>query len=488
MSQKTKSRSLKKIIGIIVVLAVLGGGGAYAYSAWFAPEEVVDEPTMQTATVRQGDLTLYATGSGELIAATDATFGFDASGQVTVLNVSVGDMVEAGDVLAEIDDTDAQLAYQDAVRALNELISPSSIASAKQAVAEAELSLIDAKDYLGYLISPSVLTWEEKVTEAQNALLAAKAENDAEKIAAAEATLETAEGKLAWAQNDYYVYVDETFAETETNDRTGEEKIVWYYDEKGNKYKNLLIPSDLDIAQARAAYDLWKATLQEDEWYLALLQGEEIPENATGSQLAILETAQTNVDNALANIEATRLVAPISGMIISLDANIGDQVSSNTNVITIADISEAYLDIYLDESDWGMIAVDYPVEVIFDVLPDKTFTGVVESVDPALYTESNTSVVRATVRLDAASYGGTHLPIGSAAAVEVIGGEAKNAILVPIEALKEASPGQYTVFVMVDGKPKLRVVEIGLQDLFYAEVISGLEPGDVVTTGIMETE
>jgi HlyD family secretion protein len=41
---------------------------------------------------------------------------------------------------------------------------------------------------------------------------------------------------------------------------------------------------------------------------------------------------------------------------------------------------------------------------------------------------------------------------------------------------------------MVDGEPKLRVVEIGLQDLFYAEVISGLEPGDVVTTGITETE
>ena len=72
--------------------------------------------------------------------------------------------------------------------------------------------------------------------------------------------------------------------------------------------------------------------------------------------------------------------------------------------------------------------------------------------------------------------------------MEVIGGRAEGAILVPSEALKEASPGQYTVFVMEDGEPKLRVVEIGLQDLFYAEVISGLEAGDVVTTGITETE
>jgi len=96
--------------------------------------------------------------------------------------------------------------------------------------------------------------------------------------------------------------------------------------------------------------------------------------------------------------------------------------------------------------------------------------------------------VRALVRLDETSFDGSKLPIGSAAAVEVIGGRAESVLLVPVEALREASPGQYTVFVMVDGTPKLRVVEVGLQDLFYAEILSGLEIGDVVTTGIAETE
>ena len=172
---------------------------------------------------------------------------------------------------------------------------------------------------------------------------------------------------------------------------------------------------------------------------------------------------------------------------MSIDANVGDVVGTSA-IVTIADISEAWLEIFLDETDWGMIAVDYPVDVIFDVLPDKTFSGVVVQVDPALYTEQNTSVVRALVRLDESSFDGIKLPIGSAAAVEVIGGRADGAILAPIEALREASPGQYTVFVMVDGEPKLRVVEVGLQDLFYAEILSGLEVGDVVTTGIAETE
>jgi hypothetical protein len=41
--------------------------------------------------------------------------------------------------------------------------------------------------------------------------------------------------------------------------------------------------------------------------------------------------------------------------------------------------------------------------------------------------------------------------------------------------------------VIENEKPKLHVVEIGLQDLFYAEVLSGLEPGDIVSTGLVDT-
>jgi hypothetical protein len=60
--------------------------------------------------------------------------------------------------------------------------------------------------------------------------------------------------------------------------------------------------------------------------------------------------------------------------------------------------------------------------------------------------------------------------------------------LIPIEALHEAGD-KYAVFVIVEnGKPVLHVVEIGIQDLLYAEVISGVEAGDTVTTGIVETQ
>lgn len=463
----------KKVLWITVaMLSLIAVGGFYALKTSRADSDAADTPTMKTAKIRQGDLTLYASGTGTLIPAAEASFGFRSSGQLLSLSVAVGDVVEAGDFLAELENTAEKIKLQLAERALAELTSPASIASAEQTLALAERNLSDAQKSLAYQISWAVLNSEEGVAEAEDALFLARESGDDEKNSAAEANLASAEKVLAgnW---DYYenTYIPENFKVAATRSTPS----------------YIAIPTEYDILEARAAHAIAQAELVEAADFLAVIQGDEISEGATGSQLAQLDQAQLDVISAQDNLNATRLHAPISGTVMSVDAQAGDTVGTSA-IVTIADTSESYLEIFLDETDWGMIDVGYPVEVIFDVLSEKTFTGEVVQVDPALFTEQNTSVVRGIVRLDDAEFSGSKLPVGSAAAVEVIGGRTEGALLVPVEALREASPGQYTVFVMVDDAPKLRVVAVGLQDLFYAEIISGLEAGDVVTTGIAETE
>ncbi|MCP4140276.1 MAG: HlyD family efflux transporter periplasmic adaptor subunit [Chloroflexi bacterium] len=465
--------SKKKNVWILItVFILLALGGFYAFQNFQADADVTDTPTMQTTKIRQGDLTLYASGTGTLTPVAEASFGFRSSGQLLSLSASVGDTVVAGDLLAELDNTAEEIQLQQAERELAEFTSPAAIATAEQALAQAELNLTDAKKHLAYLISWDVLQSEERVATAETGLVEAKKTGDDEKITAAEFELENAKNVLAgnW---DYYEnhYIPDNFKVAAT--RTSQAYIAK--------------PTEFDILEGRAGYTIAQAELVEAENYLAAIKGEEIPADATGSMLAMLENVQLDLLSAQENLDTTRLYAPISGIVMNIDANLGDTVGTSA-IMTIADTSEANLEIFLDETDWGMIAVGYPVDVIFDVLPDKTFSGVVVQVDPALYTEQSISVVRAVVRVGDASFDGSKLPIGSAAAVEVIGGRAEDAILVPIEALKEASPGQYTVFVIEDGKPKLRVVEVGLQDLFYAEILSGLEVGDVVTTGKVATD
>jgi multidrug efflux pump subunit AcrA (membrane-fusion protein) len=78
--------------------------------------------------------------------------------------------------------------------------------------------------------------------------------------------------------------------------------------------------------------------------------------------------------------------------------------------------------------------------------------------------------------------------VGLNASVDIIGGRTENAVLVPVEALREPGLDEYAVFVVENGEPTLRIVQVGLIDFVSAEIISGLEAGEVVTTGIVETE
>ena len=73
--------------------------------------------------------------------------------------------------------------------------------------------------------------------------------------------------------------------------------------------------------------------------------------------------------------------------------------------------------------------------------------------------------------------------------VEVVGGEAQDALLVPVQALRELSPGSYAVFIVQpDNSLKLTPVEVGLRDFANAQILSGVKAGDVVSTGTVETK
>jgi len=469
----------KRLLWIILAVVILVSAGGFAYYRMvYTPTQQTDEPGLQTATVRRGELVIYASGSGTLTAASEASFGFGTSGQVKDLYVKVGDVVEAGQLLAKLDNTTQELQYTQAKRDLAELTSPYAIATAEQAIAEAMLAVDSTYSHLAYIISPTVLYWEEEIAKVEAELADAKQEAEISPSAEADQKVKDFEAKLDLFQDKlqgsktYYEeqYVPDNFT---IKDRA-----------TGTKYVSE--PSEASIAQARAEYDLAKATVVEAQYYLAALKGEEIPEDATGSNLTELENAQLNLQSAEDSLNGTRLLAPISGTIMALDFVVGDTVGTSA-VVTIADLSQPYLEVFLDETDWGNITVGYDAEVTFDALPDQVFTGKVTQVDPGLYTSNNTSVVRGLVLLDDTQTG-LNLPIGSAAAADIIGGRAENAVLVPVDALRETSPGSYAVFVVENGKPRLRVVEVGIQDLLYAEIKSGLEEGEVVSTGLVETQ
>ena len=502
MTTKKSNTSPKHAIRTAIAIAVLAGlivGGYFTYKHYFSEQTSAREASLlQTAKATNGDLILYADGTGTIVPQEESALGFRTSGQVKGIAVNVGDTVKTGQVLAQLDDTDAQIQLAEAREAMNALNSASTIAKARQAVASAESDFAAAKESLAYLISPEVLYWEEKVAERQQILTDAQTAYQTDASDAAKQEVTEAETSLTYAKNQlkYFqtvyeeTYIPKNFTQYRTirTPRGTVTEVIKVEDETTGIMVDLITPPTVgEIGMARARYDLAKAAIGEAQTYLDVLNGNDIPEGATGSNLLNYIETQHALETAQYNLDATRLIAPFDGTVTSLDMSVGD-TANGASVMTLSNLDQPYsLDAYLDAEDWGQIREGYEVEVSFDILPDQLFSGVVTNVYPTLDTASaNKALVHITARLnDTMAY---NLPAGAAASVDVIGGRAENAVLVPVEALHKIGDGQYTLFVRQNGKLRLREVQVGLQDLTKAEIISGLNAGDIVTTGVVKTK
>jgi RND family efflux transporter MFP subunit len=201
-----------------------------------------------------------------------------------------------------------------------------------------------------------------------------------------------------------------------------------------------------------------------------------------------LQMAELNLAAARENLANASLTAPFDGVVAACEAQPGETVGT-TPVITLTDLESPLLQLYLDETDLDKVAAGYEVEVIFDALPERVFAGRVVRIEPGLVLIDGVPMIQAMAALQDGELAETGLlPAGLNASVEIISGRAENVLLIPVEALKELSPGIYSVFVVVDEQLVPRPVQVGLMDLSYAEIVGGLEQNEVVSTGAVDTE
>jgi HlyD family secretion protein len=410
-----------------------------------------------------------------LIALNEVDLGFGTSGPIAELYVQVGDDAAAGDILAvqgEREQLEAavasdQLAVINAEKALQDLYD-----NADLVAAQAMIELAQAQDTL----SDAEYTWyvQQEGNRASNSTIqAAKA-----KLVLAEVDLENAQAEY----NKYYGRPtdDPARANAQTKLSAAQQRydsalreLNWYLGEP-TENQQALLDADVALAQAKLA--------EAEREYERVKDGPD-PDEVAKADLQVID-AKAKLAVSQENLDQSVIVAPIDGTVLRVDGQVGDTVSGT--FITIADLNQPHLEIFLDEIDLDKIEVGYAVEVIFDALPDSVFTGQVVLVDPTLMQSQGVSAVRGIVELDNAPI--DSLPLGLGASVDVVAGSAEGVPLIPYEALRELGPDEYAVFVMEDEEPKLRVVGVGLMDFSFVEITFGLDPGDVVTTGIVETE
>jgi HlyD family secretion protein len=455
-------RKRKTLIISLVVLLLAAGGGYFAYARLFSPASLAEEPpepTLETATVTRGDIVITADGSGEFVPAAELELAFRTKGVLDEILVEVGEQVQEDDVLARLETEDLERA----------------VANADVEVQLAQLDLAEVRE----------------------------GSTDAE-LADASAALRDAQVELQLAQKAYEDTFDSGLDAAVDRVKLNYDWYVGYYQSQKSAFEdgdisqsdhdhamNAMITAEgkyneaVNKALAEEAQAKNRVTQAQNNVYqawenLQLLQSEPVTDTLTRAELTVDEALLAR-ENARLDLEAAQLYAPFDGTVMDVAATAGEQVGTNTSILTLADLAEPLVCFWVEEGDLDHVAVGNPLSIIFEAFPDDTFAGEIVRVDPVLVTVDNTPAVQVWATLD---LGGQDIELlaGMTADVEVVAAEARDALLVPVEALREMSSGQYAVFVVnSDGELEMRAVVVGLMDVVNAEILTGLELGEVVS-------
>ncbi|MFN2265307.1 MAG: HlyD family efflux transporter periplasmic adaptor subunit [Anaerolineales bacterium] len=529
------------IAGIgLALLAVVGG---LLYLLFFSPStgsnqaQQADEVAVQTTVARLGDLTLIVSGSGELVPVSEVGLGFQERGQLLEMNVQVGDQVQKGETLARLkvdrteadraaDIASAQLAVLTARGNLDQAHQNAQLASAQALVAyeNAQLGVekLGDRDLEKAVALQSLEQAQEAVKEAEMNLYIANSTPSQQAIDTAYASLlfkekELKEIQARMAQAEYQFKSASNQMDRDRLDQQLLNLRVQLANQQVKvesarfKYESMDLPPDeIDLSVAEARLTTAKAQLEQAQknWQkveagpadgdLAMAEAqlaeaqsewEHLKNGPDPDQISLLDIQLEKAELTLAMLQAENLIldlnAPMNGIVVSIDAQAGDRVGNQT-VLTLADVSQMMLEVFLDETDLASVHKGDRAEITFDAFPDSTFSGEVVQLDPELVRAGNSQAVRVLVLMDSQQGNLDYLPLGLNAGVDIISGEATNAVLVSLDALHQDAQGGYIVYV-VDGETlELRPVQIGLADATTAEIISGVEPGEQVAIGNLD--
>ena len=319
--------------------------------------------------------------SGTVVPAREASLAFAVGGIVGSVNVAVGDEVKKGEVLAELDNTAFQLDVEQARRNLRELRSEASIAAAAQAVALTRQDADKAQKKVNGLTYPRASDSLIQNTEGEIELAR-------EEVARTSNEFRSVEGLAEDDPRRATALVAMTNAQMNLNKLIA--NINWYTGK----------PSDIDVAIVQANFEAATAALQEAEWYLAALEGEPIPEGATGSRLAELQAAEDDLAAAQAKLESTRLVSPISGIVVAVNILAGEYAPLGQILVVVSDTKRLRVETTdLSERDVPQIEIGQTATVEVKAL-NEDLTGRVSAISPVADTLGGDVVYKVTVELD----------------------------------------------------------------------------------------
>lgn len=496
---------MKNVFAKLPIWAKIAGGGAALVLVIFvgvAAHRGPDPVEVKTITLRPTTLTVKLPENGVVRLPETATLAAATNGVIVRIVAHEGQHVHAGDLLMKLDDR--QIAAK--------------VAADEAQLAQARATLEKAQQLRSVSGNASV----QSVAQAQQTLLAAQAQLQADINAKREGQVSVAgASSLGLSGQAQLVQQQNQVAVAAANLRTARQT----YESDKELYKiNGIARQQLDRDEAaylaaQANYDSAKRQLELTQVQLRDNAGQmdqriQADRQAVQSARAALATAQTqshqdkNVDvqSGMAGVSSaqaqldydrqqlldTEVRAPFDGVVQTLGTAtgaggatplaVGDAVTAGEVLFTFAGNAAMVVKAQVDEQDIGSVRVGQRVDISGSDFPGHHLPGTISRISPVVVTANQAGNaaknVETTITLPR-TY--PFLRDGMSCDVDIITGEAKNALVVPQTAVADEN-GKHYVYV-VDGKKVRRVeVRLGLRSDTDVVLASGVRRGDVIAT------
>lgn len=464
-----------------------------------------------TLAVARGDFSEQVDVSGSVVAARDADLGFAANGRVSGVYAAVGDRVEAGAVLAEIENGDLAASLDQKrsalARAEADLASlkagtrPEEVAVASAAVANAQAALADAIQS-AYTNSDDAVrnradafftnprTDPKLSFNVANAILKMTVEHDR---LAAESSLKAWSEQILKLQTSGSLYGENLSGLAAASQEYLAQIIALLADANAAlaegvpdqtitattliSYESSLATARANVNAAAAALTAAASALASAQKTLALKQSGPTIESVAAAEAAV-GVASADVRNASAALAKTRVVAPFGGVVTRVDAKVGGIVSPSAPALSLQSAGVFQIETYVPEVAISGVSAGNPATTTLDAYGASVpFAAKVVAVDPAETIKDGVPTYKTTLAFLSAD---PRIRSGMTADVVIETGILRSAIVIPSGAVGRNGGAPYVSVVAGKGAVNRPVVLGRSPSLGQVEIVSGLSAGDVI--------
>jgi membrane fusion protein (multidrug efflux system) len=234
------------------------------------------------------------------------------------------------------------------------------------------------------------------------------------------------------------------------------------------------------VDQAKAQLENGRLNLQRNQQLFerGIAAGKEVED--ARAQLAAAQSAfdaaTAQLNTAQRNVERGSVRSPIAGQVVKRMVSVGEQVDGTgaQPIAEIANLDRVELAANVPSEYLGRLKTGQTVTLTTDAYPDRTFTGTVIAIAPAVDAVTNAGLVRIGI-----ANAGRALKVGIFAQARVALAEHPDALVVPPAAVVKEDAAA-AVYVVSGDMAQRTVVKLGMEKPDAVEVLSGVQEGQVV--------